>query len=176
MDQKAGRSSADQRVVNAGDKDPWLLAPGRTRAQRLRSAQPRSRSTAESEDILTTKSRKELTVHDIKTILKKEKIAFDSRSKKSELLGVLEQHKLQEVSKENLPQPSENSHGADTHASDHMNDGIRTVPNQIQNDGSNTPSTPRAVRTIREQVPWKHQSQTSITQREPKSQAVTIFS
>lgn len=36
MDQEPRGSSADRKVVVAGRDDPWLLAPGRTRAQRRR--------------------------------------------------------------------------------------------------------------------------------------------
>jgi hypothetical protein len=101
MKGKTVRTSADKEVVKAGKEDSTLWTPGTTRAQKLRGIQPRSRSTAEGEDIRTTKSPKELTVHDIKTILTKNNISFDSRARKSELLGFLEQHKLHGVLKDN---------------------------------------------------------------------------
>ncbi|KAH8743777.1 hypothetical protein F5883DRAFT_530159 [Diaporthe sp. PMI_573] len=148
MDQEAGRSSADKRVVKDGDEDPWLLAPGRTRAQR-REAQLRSQSTAKSEDFLTDKYREELTVRDIRRILKKEKIAFDSRAKKKDLLDVLEQHKPKEGLKETLRQPSEHSPRGSTHAPDHPHDYVTKSEDQVQNLTSQTQSTPQATSSTR---------------------------
>jgi hypothetical protein len=107
MTGKTGRTSADEEVVKAGKNDPTLLAPGTTRAQKLRGIQPKSNSAPEPEDILTAKSREKLTVHEIQSILKKNNISFKSGARKSELLGVLEQHKLHGVLKENAPQPSD---------------------------------------------------------------------
>ena len=112
------------------------------------------------------KYREELTVRDIRRILKKEKIAFDSRAKKKDLLDVLEQHKPKEGLKETLRQPSEHSPRGSTHAPDHPHDYVTKSEDQVQNLTSQTQSTPQAVRTVGEQVPWKHQIQTGITQRE----------
>jgi hypothetical protein len=100
------RRSADQGVVEAGESDETLLAPGRTRAQRLREAQPQSPPVANSQSTLTTKSLEDLTILDIKTILNQNEIPFDSRARKATLLDILNRQKQHEASQESSQQPS----------------------------------------------------------------------
>jgi hypothetical protein len=163
MGQKLNRTSADKEVVKAGDADPALLAPGKTRAQRFQEAQLGSQPTAKSEDNLITKSRGELKVREIKSILENAQIAFDSRAKKKDLLAVLEEHRLQKDVKQNLPESPELSPRGNTHASDYVHDPIITGNDEAQNHSSETQSTPHIIRG---QEPWKGQSQMGLTRIE----------